>query len=144
KFPIIVENDNITIDVNKSSINESKVTGTKANDALTEYDKKVNELKDKRKAFNNENRGALRSNDSSVKANYATEVEKMNKEMSDLPFNFISEHKDNYFSLTLVESLINSRTVDLNQLESSYKSLDNDLLSTNYGTMIGGQIAMKK
>jgi peroxiredoxin len=144
KFPIIVENDNITVEVNKKNMNESKVSGTKANDALSEYNKQVTLLVNKRNTFNNQNRDVVRSDDGDAKAKFSTESEKIKKEMTDLPFNFISNHKDNYFSLTLVESLINNNTTDINQVESSYKSLDNNLLSTNYGKMVGGKIAMKK
>ncbi|MCB0444859.1 MAG: AhpC/TSA family protein [Gelidibacter sp.] len=144
KFPIIVENDNITIEVNKSNIYDSKVSGTKANDALAEYDKLTAKLTEKRNAFNSKNRDIVRSDDSDAKAKFSAESEKINKEMLDLPYNFINTHKDNYFSLTLIESLIDSKVTDLNRLESSYKSLDSDLLSTNYGKMVGGKIAMKK
>src|SRR5690606_36491754 len=92
KFPIIVENDNINIEVNKSSIHESKVSGTKANDALTEYDKLAAEITEKRKAFNNKNRDVVRSDDSDAKAKFSAESEKINKEMTNLPYNFISTH----------------------------------------------------
>src|SRR5690606_27849566 len=52
EIPIILENSNITIDLNKENIRESKISGSKSNNALNEYTTTLKDLSEKRREVN--------------------------------------------------------------------------------------------
>jgi peroxiredoxin len=143
-IPIMVENENITVTVNKDNINTSTIHGTKANDALTEYNEGFNILLEKRSKIGRENMGVLRSTDSIEKANFSATMAEMEKEMNSYPFDFLANHKDNYFSLKLIESLMTSSSIDLSKIEDSFNNLDESVKSSGYGRVVFSKISVQK
>ena len=143
-IPIMVENENITVTVNKDNINTSTIHGTKANDALTEYNEGFNILLEKRSKIGRENMGVLRSTDSIEKANFSATMAEMEKEMNSYPFDFLANHKDNYFSLKLIESLMTSSSIDLSKIEDSFNNLDESVKSSGFGRVVFSKISVQK
>lgn len=143
-LPIIVENTELTISVNTDRLENSTISGSKTNDALSTYTTHINELTDKRKALLTENRMLQNSDDKSQSAQMATKIKDINQELTDYPAQFIREHPDNYFSLVLLESLIATPNSNLEMAEQRYNGLKDDLKSSEYGKRVANQLEVKK
>jgi len=147
ELPIIIENASISVDLNKNNLQESKMTGSKATDAFTEYYSVINEMNKERFEINKTVRGNYGNQDSIVMKNLNAEVEALNKEIAEYPFEFMKNNKDNVFSLVLLESQINSQISEKEQIEKieqTLQSFDSELKSSTLGQKISSQIALLK
>jgi len=135
-LPIIVENTEITIDIDKDNLSNSLVKGTKTIEASNSYNKELKALTEKRQEVNREFREASQAKDLEKAKALNSELTDLSVKLADLPFVFIKENNDNYFSLTLVETLSRSRNIELDRVIETYNSLSDDLKSTEKGKTI--------
>lgn len=141
----MVENDVINVVLEKDSLHTSKVTGTKSNEVFTLYSNTIKKLADKRKILNVDFRKASQINDTENSKNITSELAKVTNDIANYPFEFIKEYNNNYFSLTLIESLIAVQSTDLNKLIETYNFLDSEIKGSDYGRKVYNQILeMKK
>jgi len=143
-LPLIIENAEITIDIDKENLSNSKVSGTKSVEALHSYNQTLQALNENRRELNLAFRQASQAQDTEKTKSLNTELTKVNQEFTELPFEFIKNNNDNYFSLTLVETLSKSRNVDLNKVIEAYNSLSDNLKSSEKGRDISSQIETTK
>lgn len=143
-LPILVETKEITISVDPNNLGSSTITGSKTNDALATYLHDVKELSNKRNALFEENKALATSDNPSENARIAKEIKDINQQLADYPQNFISEHPDNYFSLVLLESLVASPNMDLDEIERKLDAMSTELKSSEYGKRIASQLETKK
>jgi len=135
-LPIIVENTEIMIDIDKDNLSNSLVKGTKTIEASNSYNKELKALTEKRQEVNREFREASQAKDLEKAKALNSELTDLSVKLADLPFVFIKENNDNYFSLTLVETLSRSRNIELDRVIETYNSLSDDLKSTEKGKTI--------
>ncbi|MCB0446585.1 MAG: AhpC/TSA family protein [Gelidibacter sp.] len=139
-MPIMIENGEITVTLDKKNINNSKVTGTKSNDALTAYTTGFMELSEKRRKMNL----AIRDAAIPLDTPQSSESAALNNEISNYPFTFIESHNDNHFSLKLVESLVPNTTVDLDKIEKGFNALDESLKNSELGKVVSQKITERR
>lgn len=135
-LPIIIENSEISIDIDKDNLSASKIFGTKTNEALSGFSEKMNALNEKRRNLNLELREAATANDNEKTTALNNEFKNMNLEMANFPFEFINNNKDNYYSLILLESMLKVRNADLQKITDSYQILDESLKNSIKGKEI--------
>lgn len=143
-LPLILENQNITINVNKDNLAESKISGSRSNDALTEYNAHVKELSTKRYALSASYRTAVQNDDKAEMEKINPQLEVITKEMVDYPYDFIAENNDNFFVVSLIETLVNSKKPNLPRLEKAYNSLEPNIKNSPYGVKVKTEIAALK
>ncbi|MEZ4802945.1 MAG: TlpA disulfide reductase family protein [Gelidibacter sp.] len=147
-IPVMVENENIEIVFNKDDIDASKISGTKANEALYNYTKGYKELMDKRVNLNKEFTKTLNPNnnvDSISKLRINTQFAEINQQLQDYPYQFLKTNDDNYFSLSLIENILKSNPADFEPIDNAYANLSTDVKNSVYGQMVGSKIeAIKK
>ena len=144
--PIILENEDLSIAINKDNLSGSEIKGSKANQALIAYNKKTIELSNKQRELNRalrqvSQRDNVIATDSDASAKALKDV---NTKLENYPFQFIDEHKDNVFSLVLLENLLKNNQVDINTIETAFSSLDDDLKNSMQGTMTHTKIKIVK
>ena len=143
-LPIIVENTEITIEVDKDNLSNSVVKGSKTIEASNAYNKELKALTEKRQEINRTLREATQAKDLDKAKVLNNELTNLNVELSELPFDFIKKNNDNYFSLTLVETLSRSRNIDIDRVIETYNSLSENLKSTEKGKTINSLLAITK
>lgn len=144
-IPVMIENDVIDIDFNKDNIEESKVAGTKSNKALSEYTDGFKSLMNRRDALNIEFRGQVDSSNPETKTKLSEDFAKINQDLQEYPLNFLKDHNDNYFSLSLIENILKSNPVEFKGIDEAYANFDDDIKNSFYGQMVGSKIeAIKK
>lgn len=134
--PVMVENEDISITINKANFQDTKVTGTKANEALSEYNQGYRELMDKRIELNDEFAAARNTADSLNKAKITQQFTDYNEELKAYPLQFVKSHNDTYMSLSLLENLIKQKPDDVTEIEAAFNNLTDDIKNSVYGKMV--------
>jgi peroxiredoxin len=139
-IPIMVENETIEVVIDKNDLKASKITGTKSNEALNEYNDGFNKLMDKRNDLNKRFGASMNSTDSIVKAKLSAEYENINHEISNYPYTFLETNNDNYFSLSIVENILKTNPTDVDPVHKAFSNLDNELKNSLSGKNISNKI----
>jgi thiol-disulfide isomerase/thioredoxin len=139
-LPIILENSDMTINIDKNNLADSKVSGTKTNEALHTFSKKINTINEKRRDLSMALREAAQTNDRDKTTALNNDLASINLEMSNYPFEFISENRDNYYALILIETMLNNKNIELDKLIDTFNSLDGALKDSNKGKGVLAQI----
>ena len=143
-LPLIIENSEITIDVDKDDLTASKVFGTKTNEALSTFSTNMKTMIEKRQNIMLALREAAQTNDNEKTTALNTELSKLNLEATEFPFEFINNNKDNYYSLILLESMLKNKNADLQKIIDTYQVLDDDLKGSIKGNEILAQLETAK
>ena len=139
-LPIIVENDEINIDIDKDNLSSSKVYGTKTLEILNDYNVKMTQLFDKRKDISIALRTASQANDSEKTTALNKELSDLNLEITNSPIEFIKNHGNNFYSLILMETMVRRKNVEFNKIVDMYNGLDDVLKNSSKGKEIAALI----
>jgi peroxiredoxin/uncharacterized protein YdcH (DUF465 family) len=132
-LPIIVENSEITVEINKDDLGDSKITGTKSNDGLFAFTKRMRELNEQQQQLNMSLREASQAQENEKVMSLQNDLANLNIEMSEYPFEFINSNLDNNFSLTLIESMLKNKNSDIDKILNAYNALKEDLKTSETG-----------
>ncbi|MFK7780965.1 redoxin domain-containing protein [Psychroserpens sp.] len=122
-IPLVIENEEIAITVNKDNLTSSKVEGSKTNTILNEFNAAEKELTALRFEINKEKRSRQIKNANSKVSDLDAKIVEINKQIENLPYEFIKKHKDNAFSVIQLEKLSKSKAPDYTKIENALKSL---------------------
>jgi len=143
--PIMMENETITVNFDKNKIENSEVTGTKSNDALSGYTKGFQALSDKRNDLNKEFSTSASSTDPALKAKISADYASLNEKINNYPYEFLEKNnKDNYFSLSLIENILKSKPTDLTPMEKAFDNMEDEIKNSHYGEIVKNQLAQLK
>lgn len=143
-IPIMIENNDITVDFNKDDIEASKVTGTKANEALSEYTRGFKVLMDKRVGLGKKYTTTANPDEAATKTSLTQELAEVNTEIQNYPIDFLKKYNDNYFSLSLLENILKNNPTEFKQIDSAYENLDSKIKNSLYGQIVATQINVVK
>lgn len=143
-LPLIIENSEMTIDIDKDNLANSKVSGTKTNEALNAFSDKMKVYNEKRRSLSLALREAAQVNDNEKTTALNNELSNLNLEATNFPYEFINNNKDNYYSLILLESMLKNRNADFQKLIDTYQGLDASLKTSAKGNEILAQIESVK
>jgi hypothetical protein len=144
KFPFILENGDITITIDKDSINKSKVSGTYNNDEFVKFNEELIKIQKGLLDFQKKNTAlmntAQQTKDTAV-------INKLMKEFGKLQEGVATESKKKYSSYTethpksfisvlIIQGMTNDPTVDIKKVETLFASLDESLKTTKPGKAI--------
>lgn len=138
--PIMVENETMHIDLNKEDLNATKITGTKANEALTKYTKGYKNLMEERSDVDRTLQTNQNPLDSIDQAKATKDLADYSKRLSEYPYEFLENNTDSYFSLSLMENILKSKPADVAPLEKAFANLDSEIRNSLYGGIVEGQI----
>jgi len=139
-LPLIIENSEINIDIDKDNLSASKVYGTKTLETLNEYNAKMNVLLDKRKDISIALRIAAQNNDNEKTTALNKEFSELNTEITNSPINFIQNNSSNFYSLILMETMVRRKNVELNKITDMYNGLDEVLKTSSKGKEVAALI----
>lgn len=144
KMPLIIENKEMSIDLNKDNIVKSKVSGSEANKALTIYNRKTEELSAKGFNYSKQLRSINGDENNVKKAELQTSLNDINQQIKDYPFEFTKQHKDNVLSAILLKNLANERNADILKIENALNDLGDGPKNSVPATLLKSKIQMIK
>ncbi|WP_431134779.1 redoxin domain-containing protein [Psychroserpens mesophilus] len=144
-LPLIIENGEMTININKDKMSASEVTGTTANAALNDYNEKVNELNTKRFELIRQIRASQQNNDGNTNIeDLQAKINEISTQIENLPYEFISKNDDNVFSIIQLQKLAKSKNADFSRIEAALNSLSEDLKNSTPANGLKMEIQNKK
>lgn len=152
KVPFILENGDITIEINKDSLNKSKISGTYNNDEFSSFNKELEKIQKPLIDFQKKNtplmNTAQQTKDTAV-------INKLMKEFGEIQKNvgevskkeyttYAETHPKSFISALIIEGMTNDPSVDIKKVEKLYADLDASLKTTKPGKSIDTKIKQIK
>jgi len=152
KFLFILENGDINIEIDKDSINKSKVSGTYNNEEFVKFNEELVQIQKGLMSFQKQNTPAMsqaqQTNDTvtinRLMKEFSKLQESVNKTTREKYKSYAETHPKSFISVLMVQGLINDPTIDIKEIEKLYTSLDESLKTTKPGKVIDLKIKEKK
>ena len=142
--PLIIENEEMTVSVDIDNLTASKVLGSAANSALHLYNEKTGVLKEQRFEASRQLRSPQAKDSNTNIDELQTALNDISTKMEDFPFEFISENKDNVFSVILLQKLAETKDSNFTKIESALNGLGAEQRNSMAATMLKTHIQIKK
>lgn len=148
KFPFILENGDIAIEINKDSINKSKLSGTYNNDEFVKFNEELLKVQKTLIDFQTKNTALMNT----AQQNKDTAViNKLMKEFGEIQqkvqvdsknkySTYTETHPKSFISALILQGMVNDPSVELAKIEKLYASLDGSLKTTKPGKAIETKI----
>jgi hypothetical protein len=144
KFPFILENGDIAIEINKDSINKSKVSGTYNNDEFVKFNEELMKIQKGLMDFQKNNTAAMnqaqQTKDTAVINKLMKEYGKLQEvataESKKKYSSYTESHPKSFISVLIIQGMTNDPAVDIKKIETLYASLDESLKTTKPGKAI--------
>ncbi len=152
KIPFILESGEITIVINKDSIQNSKISGTYNNDEFVKFNEDMKTIQKKVMDFQTKNmqvmNTAQQTKDTAVINKLMAEYSALQQEVgtaSKAKYTTYAEtHPKSFISALIIQSMANDPSMDAKKAESLYNSLDESLKNSKPGKAIQTKLAEMK
>ena len=152
KIPFILENGDITIVVNKDTIQKSKVSGTYNNDEYVKFNEEMVKIQKPLMDFQTANmqkmQMAQQTKDTATINSLMKEYTKIQTGISATSkakyTDYASTHPKSFISILIIQGMSNDPAVDTKKLETMYNSLEESLKNTKPGKALKTKLAELK
>ncbi|TRX01560.1 DUF4369 domain-containing protein [Flavobacterium gawalongense] len=152
KIPFILENGDITIIVNKDSIQKSKIAGTYNNDEYVTFNEEITKVQKKLIDFQTKNMQAMntaqQTKDTVVINGLMKEFSKIQEEVGTASkakyVTYAESHPKSFISALIIQGMLNDPTADVKKSEKLYNSLEESLKNTKPGKAIKARLTEMK
>jgi peroxiredoxin len=152
KSPIIVENGEMTIAIDKENLLLNKIAGTYNNEQLSEYSRQMDKIQFKVKEFQKANdatmQSAKKTRDTAAIRKLFVENNKVKEQVRDqmLAFQktYTDAHPKSYVSLILLQGAVTFPDADVKALKTRFDNLDSSLKTTTVGKNLEKKFAEMK
>jgi peroxiredoxin len=140
KVPFILENGNVSVIVNKDSVNTSKLSGTFNNDALSNYNEGMKKVQKKMMAFQQKNmatmQAASQTNDTVTMNKLRKEYNVFTDEFKTESEKFIVKNPKSIISVLLINTMFAEMEPKLDKIKKLYDGLDAEVKESKVGKEI--------
>jgi hypothetical protein len=152
KVPFILENGDITIEINKDSINKSKISGTYNNDEFTSFNKDLEKIQKSLIDYQTKNtplmNTAQQTKDTAVINKLMAEYNKIQQTVGETSkkkyTDYAESHPKSFITALIIQGMMGDPAVDIKKVEKLYASLDESLKTTKPGKAIESKIKESK
>jgi len=152
KIPFILENGEVTIAINKDSIQKSKVSGTYNNDEYVTFNEEITKVQKKLMDFQSKNmktmETAQQTKDTVVINKLMQEFSKIQEEVGVASkakyVSYAETHPKSFISALIIQGMLNDPTADVAKSEKLYNGLEESLKKTKPGVAIKAKLAELK
>ncbi|MGQ7947545.1 DUF4369 domain-containing protein [Flavobacterium sp. WC2509] len=152
KIPFILENGDITIVVNKDTIQKSKISGTYNNDEYVKFNEEITKIQKPLMDFQTANmqkmQMAQQTKDTATINSLMKEYTKIQTEIGttskDKYSDYANTHPKAFISLLIIEGMSNDPAVDSKKIESMFNGLEESLKNSKHGKTVQTKLASLK
>nr|WP_315155781.1 DUF4369 domain-containing protein [uncultured Flavobacterium sp.] len=152
KIPFILENGDITIVVNKDTIQKSKISGTYNNDEYVKFNEDITKIQKPLMDFQTANmqkmQMAQQTKDTATINGLMKEYTKIQTEIGNASKtkyeDYAKSHPKAFISVLIIEGMSNDPAVDSKKIETMFNSLDESLKNSKHGKAVKTKIAALK
>ena len=136
KLPIMIENTEMKLNINKSALGNSQVLGSKSNDLLREYDTTINDLKLKSKTLSTEYRAAQIAKDTLAIKTIEPKLIELGKNMNNLGFDFAKKNNTSFVALQIFTNELRKSNLDLEELKTIFNGFSEDIKNSDEAKIV--------
>ncbi|WP_016989500.1 DUF4369 domain-containing protein [Flavobacterium sp. ACAM 123] len=144
KIPFILETGEITIAINKDSIQKSKVSGTYSNDEYVKFNEEIKVVQKKLMDFQTQNMEAMnaaqQTKDTAAINNLMKGYSEIQAEVGAATktkyTTYAESHPKSYISVLIVQGMVNDPSADIKKTETIFNGLEESLKSTKAGIAV--------
>lgn len=149
KIPFILENGDITIVVNKDTIQKSKISGTYNNDEYVKFNEEITKIQKPLMDFQTANmqkmQAAQQTKDTATINGLMKEYTKIQTEIGTTSKakyeDYANTHPKAFISVLIIEGMSNDPAVDSKKIETMFNGLDESLKNSKHGKAVKTKIA---
>lgn len=127
KLNLFIENEEITIKINKENIKNSLIEGSYSQLKMNEFNDTYNKLKIELKNMSDSLRNLRSKEDNKIVSDFNKKIKDLNLKVAEYPYLFIENNKDDYVVIPILESLSKYRNLDRNRFLKIYNELDENV-----------------
>ncbi|HSD14083.1 MAG TPA: TlpA disulfide reductase family protein [Flavobacterium sp.] len=139
--PFILENGEINLNVDKDTIQKSKIGGTGNNDKFQEYNDGAGAIYKKMVSFQKANQqkfmDARKANDTAVMHSLTKQNIGFQKDMDKFSESFVEKNPTTFISCLLLENFIGRQSLEADKIVKLYNTLSADVKKTKSGKRVG-------
>lgn len=152
KIPFILENGDITIVVNKDTIQKSKISGTYSNDEYVKFNEDITKVQKPLMDFQTANmqkmQTAQQAKDTAVINGLMKEYSKIQAEIGVTSkakyLDYASTHPKSFISVLIIQGMSNDPSADSKKAEAMYNGLDESIKNTKPGKAVKAKLTEMK
>jgi hypothetical protein len=152
KIPFILENGDITIVVNKDTIQKSKISGSYNNDEYVKFNEEITKIQKPLMDFQTANmqkmQMAQQAKDTAtingLMKQYTTIQTEIGTTSKAKYVDYASTHPKAFISLLIIEGMSNDPAVDSKKVETMFNGLDESLKNSTHGKAVKTKLAALK
>ena len=137
-FPFVIDNVNLTLEVNRDDIKHSKIEGNPNNNVISDFHAQLQKLNDSVNILHKHYTEMI-INKERV-SGISDQVENLNDAILRLPHEFIKKNTANPYNLVLLNNMIRRNTSDKGMILESFDALDQDIKNSNLGKRVAERI----
>jgi hypothetical protein len=149
---ILEEGEEVTIEVNKDSIQKSKVSGTYNNDEYVKFTEEIAKVQKKIKDFETKNTPAMQAakqgNDTVTIKKLMAEYGKIQQEVGEVSkakyLTYAETHPKSFISVLILQGILNDPSTDVKKAEAMFNKLEESLQNTKPGKAVKEALAKLK
>lgn len=141
---LVKDNKPLTLTLFADSLNTSLVKGSKENELFNEYRNTARRQQIKKQLLTKKMQQAQRETDDIGATMAREEIVSMDSQFISDKKNIVEAHPDKMVSIIALSDLINSKVLKIEESESYYNSLSDDIRNSNIGESIKKYIAQLK
>jgi hypothetical protein len=152
KVPFILENGDITVEINKDSINKSKISGTYNNDEFSSFNKELEKIQKGLIDFQTKNtqlmNTAQQTKDTATINRLMMEFGKLQQTVGEESkkkyVTYAETHPKSFITALIIQGMTGDPAVDVKKVEKLYAGLEESLKATKPGKDIAVKIKQIK
>ena len=152
KIPFILENGEIVIEIDKDSINKSKISGTYNNDEFVKFNADLVKLQKGLVDFQKNNTEIMNK---AQQTSDTAAINKLMKEFSKIQqtvgeetkvkyLSYSDSHPKSFISVLIIQGMLGAPDADIKKMEKMYTGLDESLKNTKPGKAIKTRLDQAK
>lgn len=140
RLPIILENKSYDVLMYKDSLQLSKVEGSKENNVAQKYMKALALFRKKHDALTTQLKQARQTNDTIFFKLYNEKRQEIINEKNEFDRSFISNNNNSFYSLLVLNNLLDLKVVEISDAIEIYEGFPNELQNTSVGLKLKKRI----
>ncbi|REG99431.1 DUF4369 domain-containing protein [Flavobacterium aquicola] len=152
KIPFILENGDITVVVNKDTIQKSKISGTYSNDEYVKFNEEITKIQKPLMDFQSANmqkmQTAQQTKDTATINGLMKEYTKIQTEIGASSKSkyedYAKSHPKSFISVLIIQGMSNDPSVDSKKIETMFNELDESLKNSKPGKAVKTKLAELK
>ncbi|MFK7832704.1 MAG: redoxin domain-containing protein [Winogradskyella sp.] len=133
KLPIMVENSEISIEINKDQLTESTITGSKSQANFTAYQNGIKAIEKDIQAKKTEMRRGFKQESGTNRNQLAQEMEALEDKKLQYNIDAIKDNSDSTFSLYLMNQDLKNPKIDIEKYMELFNNLSSELKTSETG-----------